>query len=123
MGIPSCMHPAKDFPTFGWGLSLRLLAAAVHVNAGLFPRLRAGTFIEVRPGPGAQPYTQRFLHLRAGTFIEAPAGSFESSASALISPLSGGDLHRGCMWTRERPTPGVISPPSDDEATVDIDIA
>ncbi len=41
------LHVAVDFPTFGWGLSLRLYSGHCQVRGGFgFPHLRVGTFIE-----------------------------------------------------------------------------
>ncbi len=85
----------SDFPTFGWGLSLRLSVLCNLFVATAFPHLRVGTFIEASAGrrlraPGEDFPTfgwglslrqsrrywsvfanSRFPHLRVGTFIEA----------------------------------------------------
>ena len=63
---------ARNFPTFGWGLSLRPFIARFPGADTEFPHLRVGTFIEAQSGYIDINTITGFPHLRVGTFIEAP---------------------------------------------------
>ena len=63
------MRERMNFPTFGWGLSLRLTGVS-----------------------GSAGGISSFPHLRVGTFIEASHGA-ELADTSQISPPSGGDFH------------------------------
>ena len=88
------MRSSRNFPTFGWGLSLRRQEEdnlSVCVRDG-FPHLRVGTFIEAPTAALDEEFEELFPHLRVGTFIEAFSARVEAW-DTLISPPSGGDFH------------------------------
>ena len=59
----------------------------------VFPRLRAGTFIEALEVEVTCTSELAFPRLRAGTFIEASHYEGNKHHGTEISPPSGGDFH------------------------------
>ena len=82
------------FPTFGWGLSLRLHHRVTGDSAGTLYFPTFGWGLSLRPQSADVMARKRaaFPHLRVGTFIEAFSARVEAW-DTLISPPSGGDFH------------------------------
>ena len=76
-----------NFPALGRGLSLRSKTASAHPRLRReFPRLRAGTFIEVHLTREGRSCGTVFPRLRAGTFIEVPSSAAWASGSYISPP-------------------------------------
>ena len=82
---------ATDFPTFGWGLSLRRGNVRRHIKRNyVFPHLRVGTFIEASKTCHARASLHVFPHLRVGTFIEASALGMPSATCSYFPTFGWG---------------------------------
>ena len=82
----TCRTLNLDFPTFGWGLSLRPKAPPSGFPLPSFPHLRVGTFIEACEPRTASRHAGQFLLLWAGIFSAILSMNREISRR-LLSPV------------------------------------
>ena len=72
---------------------MRVFAAAVHINTGLFPFLFGGTFIEGKAALKLEKLKELFPFLFGGTFIEGREFPHVTGATLRISLPFRRDFH------------------------------